>query len=199
MQLNQRQIDIIDILWEKHQDLANGDDNQRRELTRMIAEQICLEMGNRWGMKARNGGNIDNASKDSIAYFEDDGTCSIWDWQNGSTRKRQVNVGQGPTYPHSPQNEAWFIVVDGKDHIGQVPPDEDGDDGQPDDVMAKLTEILSAIDSQILPAFEDIRTQLMDLKEKVNQVQDKVNNFQFPSYEGRVLGAKVTLTPTPKK
>lgn len=199
MRLSQRHVDIVEALYGLNIDLARGDDNQRRQLTQKIDEQIAFEFGPRWGMKARAGGNIGNASKDSIAYLEADGTVSVWDWQNGSTREPQVKVNDEPTYPNLPTSEAKFIAVEPVNHLdGEVPDDDD------DDEEAALAAILKKIvdnTDQILANQATILQNQARTHELIQLLIDKpLPEFppvKFPEYKGSVLGFGITLKPQP--
>lgn len=82
---------IIDTFYEQNIMLAHGDDDQRRTLTRIIAEQMRFEFG-AWSVKSAGPGRPQ--SKDSLALPQgDSGAFCNWDWQNGTTRKRAVEPG----------------------------------------------------------------------------------------------------------
>jgi hypothetical protein len=85
MKLPQRATDVIRELYERNKPLAQGDDNQRRALTKIIAEQICFDLGPTWGTKRADSGRP--PSKDAIAQKQPDGKLFSWDWQNGATRE----------------------------------------------------------------------------------------------------------------
>jgi hypothetical protein len=117
----QQAVRACDELYARNTQLAHSDnDNDRRKLTRMIVEQIAFELGAGWGCKKRAGVSDDFQSKDAIAFREDDGTVSVWDWQNGTTRKRCVNEGESPTYPHLSPQEAAFMPVDAVNHLHEA-------------------------------------------------------------------------------
>lgn len=117
---------IIVALYELHTDLANGGDEERRTLTRMMAEQTCFELGPQWGTKSAGLGRP--PSKDSLA-FNDPATLFGWDWQNGATR-----------LPNPPGEMAditgqIFLVVSPVDHLGEEIPGPDPDPGPGGDVI----------------------------------------------------------------
>ena len=86
MLLPKEAVRACDGLYARNKSLAHSsDDNDRWRLTRMIVEQIAFALGDRWGCKKRAGLGDEWQSKDAIAYREDDGTVSVWDWQNGTT------------------------------------------------------------------------------------------------------------------
>lgn len=100
-----RGVAIIDALMSLApvRELANGDDEKRRQATRMIVEQMRFE-GFNVGGKARNPSAP--ISKDTIA-FKGNGRFFVWDWQNGPTRERQVNAGD-PGNDITGDNPAFF-------------------------------------------------------------------------------------------
>lgn len=114
--LPQRAYDVMVGLRARNLDLAHGDDDQRRQLTRMIAEQLAHDLGPRWGTKSTSEGAPQ--TKDGIAYRLDTGRIDIWDWQNGGTRDVQVRPGQAATYPNEAQH---FIAVEPVDHLNAGP------------------------------------------------------------------------------
>lgn len=107
---------IVNVLYTSNVALARGDDDQRRELTKTMIEQIVFEFPHDgWGWKRADPGRP--LSKDSIAKRE--GTkIWAWDWQNGGTREPQVKAGDPPAHDISDQ---VFVEVSGKNHLGQAP------------------------------------------------------------------------------
>lgn len=102
IRIPQRAKAIVQELYERHTDLARGDDNQRRELTRLCAEQLAFEHpsvavsdnGNvdvfeqvEWGTKRADGGRP--PSKDALAIRRQGALWSA-DCFNGSTREPAV-------------------------------------------------------------------------------------------------------------
>lgn len=191
MRLTKRQVDIVNALYSANKTLAEGTDDERRKLTKMINEQICFEFGPRWGMKARENGNINNASKDSIAFLEDNGTISVWDWQNGTTRKPQIHEGDEPDYPNLPTTEAKFIPVDPVDHLRNSPP-SNGDDNN-DDTKDDIKTIL-ANQVQIAQILADISQTQSNLLEVLKSLVAR----QFPEYEAK-LGPFGSIVLKPRK
>ena len=78
-------ITITKALYMVYRDLARGSDDDRRRLTKMMAEQMCFALGPRWGTKRADPGRP--PSKDSLAFNSMDGQLWNFDWQNGSTRE----------------------------------------------------------------------------------------------------------------
>lgn len=78
---------IVQALYERNVNLAEGDDDQRRALILKIAQQLAFELGPQWGTKDAGGGRP--PSKDEIAYY-DGSTLYGADCFNGSTRKPAV-------------------------------------------------------------------------------------------------------------
>lgn len=85
-----RGVEIIDRLYNPA--LAQGTDDQRRELTRTFIEQLVFEFPNAgYVWKSADPGRP--PSKDSIAQMVGGRLCN-WDWQNGQSRQRSVVAGQ---------------------------------------------------------------------------------------------------------
>lgn len=110
----ERGVQIIDALYNPV--LAQGTDDQRRELTRTFVEQLVFEKpGDGWTWKSADPGRP--PSKDSISRIVNGRLCN-WDWQSGSTRQRSVQVGQiGDDI--TGQNP---ISVAGVNHLIDAPP-----------------------------------------------------------------------------
>jgi hypothetical protein len=73
--------------------LAHGDDDQRRQATKMIVEQLKFEHGQPQGFTLKSASPTRPQGKDSIGFMVN-GRLFGWDWQNGSSRNRQVSAGQ---------------------------------------------------------------------------------------------------------
>lgn len=85
-----RGVQIIDALFNPV--LANGDDDQRRRLTRTILEQLVFESpADGWTWKSADANRP--PSKDSLSRLVFGGRLCNWDWQDGVTRRRHVNAG----------------------------------------------------------------------------------------------------------
>ncbi len=106
---------ITEQLYAAHTDLANGTDEQRRALTKMVVEQTVFEFPkDGWGWKSAS--PTRPPSKDCIArrganYF----VC--YDWQSGTTRK--------PRWPfllNDITGQTWIDVA-GRNHLGADSPD----------------------------------------------------------------------------
>ena len=93
-----------------------GTDDQRRDLTRAILEQMVYEMpADAWTWKSADPGRP--PSKDSLSRLVGGRLCN-WDWQSGTTRLRQVQPGQlGDDI--TGQNP---IPVVGANHLPEAPP-----------------------------------------------------------------------------
>lgn len=105
--------DIVVTLYQQHKDLASGDDDQRRSLTKLMAEQIRFELGPEWGTKSAGTGRPQ--SKDSIARLTN-GHLFGCDWQNGGTKEPFGTI----SCPELPGQ--IFIPVDPVNHLTQAPP-----------------------------------------------------------------------------
>jgi hypothetical protein len=114
MNLPSKAVEVVNKMYEMNQNLAHGSEEQRRQLTKMIAEQLCFNLSSDWGTKSRD--TTAPQSKDSIAFRINEFTMDVWDWQNGTTLKPQLIAGQPPTYPSLTGHH--FIQVNPIDHIG---------------------------------------------------------------------------------
>jgi hypothetical protein len=84
MNLTARQIQIVKTLYSRNRPLADGTDDQRRQLVMLIAQQVAFEYGSTWGTKRADPGRP--LSKDAIAHTPLGGTLLAWDLFNGATR-----------------------------------------------------------------------------------------------------------------
>lgn len=109
-----RGVQIIDALY--NPTLSMGTDDQRRQQTHTFIEQLVFEFPSEgWTWKSADPGRP--PSKDSISRMVNGRLCN-WDWQNGSTRQRAVQVGQiGDDI--TGQNP---IPVAGVNHLIDTPP-----------------------------------------------------------------------------
>lgn len=106
--------DIVQQLYTRHLDLARGDDDQRRQLTKMIVEQTVFNFPNDgYCWKASSPNNP--PSKDSMAR-QLDGKLYSWDLFNGANRKPIINP---PTDDITGQHA---IVLAGVNHLGAPEP-----------------------------------------------------------------------------
>jgi len=109
----QRAQEIVNQLYQRNVALAEGDDDQRRALTRMMIEQIVCEFGTDYGGKSAD--PTRPFSKDSIA-LKTGGKLYSWDWQNGSTRRPQI-----PPFRYDISDQT-FIPVGCVQHLNQPAP-----------------------------------------------------------------------------
>lgn len=126
---------VVYELYTRHLDLARGDDDQRRALMKIIAEQVSFELGPNWGTKRAGEGRP--PSKDAIAYW--DGTTVYGaDCFNGATRE--------PSVPDvlEPLPGQVFIAVQPVNHLGSKPPKDD-DPPKPDPEIGKLRADVKAL------------------------------------------------------
>lgn len=162
-----RGVAIIDALLAAFPALAKGNDDERRALTGFIAEQICFELGAKWGTKRADKGRP--ASKDGLAFLNADNTIDIWDWQNGTTRDRQVRAGAAPTESHSTQ---VFIPVTPIDHLGAAvvpgqppaPPELDSDEAFARVIDEATMRVCGAI-GELVDTLEKLDARLDDVQQ----------------------------------
>lgn len=112
---------IIEALYARHRDLAEGDEEARRALTRRIVEQIVYELpGQGWAWKRADPGRP--PSKDCFARVEAAepdgrivrGVC--YDWQDGVTR-----APRWPPIEHDIAGQ-YVIWVEGVNHLAPPGP-----------------------------------------------------------------------------
>lgn len=190
--LTQRQVDIVEALYGLNITLARGDDDQRRQLTKKIAEQFRFEFGPKWGTKSTTPSHPQ--SKDAIAYDNGDGTIDVWDWQNGTTREPQVDAGDEPDYQGLTQH---FIAVEPVNHLGQAPGNGDEDNKE---VLAALKEVVENT-KRIIANQTTILQNQTRTHELIQVLIDKptpdinIPPVVFPEYKGSIFGLTVTLRP----
>jgi hypothetical protein len=112
-------------LANRHPELANGDDDARRELMQKIAETWRARLGPRFGWKSNHGIGIAN-SKDAGAEVPAGDTFTpnkrqrlyIWDLFNGTTRKPHPM----PVLSIEDNYEQFFVPVEPKDWLADETP-----------------------------------------------------------------------------
>jgi len=116
MLLPDRVKDIVRTLYYRHPAPRN-DDDKRRALPLMIAQQVRFELGPTWGTKRADPGRP--LAKDSIAQHQPDGKLVGWDLFNGSTGLPHPNPGSIDI-----SDQVFVDVSPGLDHLGGAsPPD----------------------------------------------------------------------------
>jgi hypothetical protein len=193
MELPTRALEIIDDLWATHLDLARGDDDQRRALTKIMAEQICFELGPRWGCKKAS--ETRPQSKDAIAFNGPEGLC-CWDWQQGTSREPRrppffwsaaelirTNGGKSQVFiPVSPVNHLGASPVPPLPPAPK-PPAPPVFEGEPP-LVTDMAELLERID-----ALEQRYTALED------QCARDLETLRQRRYVAKVLGITIVSVP----
>jgi hypothetical protein len=174
--MTKRQAEIIQLIYERNKILANGTDDQRRLLTRTIAEQWCYEFGSNHGTKSQF--RDYPQSKDALAVQDNDRLYG-WDWQNGTTRAPQVKEGS----PSIDMTGQYFIRVTAINHLGTIP-----NPPLPD----KLDQIL-ANQNLIVNTLNDLMVSQLEIERKLLKIIE--NPMMFPQYEGSIFGVRFTLKP----
>ena len=184
---------ICEVMYERNKTLAHGNEDQRRQLTRMIAEQIAHELGTNWGTKSRS--STEPQSKDGIALkITTSGTMDIWDWQNGTTRKNQLVAGQQPDYPNI--TDQHFIAVTPTNHLGNGGTDPIPD--PPNDDCIEKIEYLEVKVNELITVIEFQNDRISSLEMAITnltQITEYLRDKPYPNYTGRVLWQNITLTP----
>ncbi len=185
LQASDRLVQICWRMYEFHPELAHGNDNKRRQLTGMIAEQCKFEMlyfdvGD-FGTKSSSPTNP--PSKDSLTVVTFLGKLYSWDWQHGDSRKPQIVEGS-----HAEEvTGQHFIAVIPFNHLIVVPTPP-----------VEPSPIPTPIPTPI-PGHNEVIDRLIHLDKKLTAIETMIENIaetQFPKYEGdvRFLG-KVILYP----
>jgi hypothetical protein len=142
VKIPQKVKDNIQALYERHKDLAEGDDDDRRALMRLIAEQNAFDLGERYGWKASTPTNP--PSKDATAYTYK-GEVYVADVFNGTTRQPSIPDEYERTNPRQ-----HFIAMTPINHLGEAPPppdEEEEDDDEDIPVDLDLDEIFDRLDA----------------------------------------------------
>lgn len=182
---------IVHALYEKYRSLAEGSDDHRRTLTKMMAETFAARFGPQWGTKSTTPSHPQ--SKDALAYRHDSGSVDVFDWQNGATRKPQVRDGMPPSAADArvsatDQTPQHFIFVEPKDHLADVRPEpEPPQEPHQPPTDVDLTDILG----MITLSQEPIRAALDSLSHDIAEIK----RVQAQGLTGRVLGYSATFTP----
>lgn len=196
MDIPPRAQEIIDALYERHKDLARGNDDDRRKLTLMIAQQCAFEFGLNWGTKSAD--RTRPPSKDGIAYLESHDLIHGWDWQNGGTREPL----HPPTYHDI--SDQHFIDVKPINHLNvevvvQPAPDTPAPAPAPvPDPTKGIAETFAVLEQRL----EAIETHMRAIDVWTSATADGVDKLlhrpevpAWPAYEGKLLGITVVLRP----
>lgn len=188
MNFPSRGVEIAQILYERNPTLVHGNETQRRQLHKMIAQQMVFELpeGNNWGVKSADENRPQ--SKDAIAFRRSDGLLDIWDIQNGTTRKLVVQPNEPPHYPAENQH---FIEVTPFNHIDNgttpIPQPPSNDECNCKEEIEAIREVLL----QVVLEFNTVKLGIKDIKDKLPQEFPQ----EFPIYRGSIFGFDITLTP----
>jgi len=179
----ERGVQIIDALF--NNTLANGNDDQRRVLTRTFIEQLVFEFPNDgWTWKSAD--PTRPPSKDSIAKVVGNKLCN-WDWQNGSTRQRSVQVGDiGADI--TGQNP---IKVTGINHLNDTPTNP-GNPTNPAEYAELIAKLNYLIEHQelIFTNSKDIWQMNVDaINGRFDILEEKIDN---PGWFKRVMSSRYT-------
>lgn len=167
MQFPQRGIDIIEgILARKDNlSLSQGTEDDRRVVTRRIAEQLCYELNSRWGTKRADSSRP--PSKDALAFLSVDGRLLSWDWQNGETKQRQVQAGQEA----EDITGQVFISVSPVNHLESAPPAIPTEDEDNPPVLIDFEEEVRALRERMV----DLLASTGILKQDVDRLINGIN------------------------
>lgn len=142
MQLHPRIDEIVRALYSRYRALAHGDDDQRRQLQKMIVEQVVFEFPNgEFGWKSASPDRP--PSKDAIAQKQPDGRIFAWDLFNGTTREP---IPGGLWHDITTQH---FIPLEGVNHlrVGDAPDAPALPDLDDEDLDDALVPVMSELDA----------------------------------------------------
>jgi hypothetical protein len=194
MEFPPRATEVLQALHAKHRDLANGDDDTRRALMRIIAQQLAFELGSHYGVKSAGVGRPQGPS--TIAYESPDG---FGGWRVIDGDGSATGVVNGPI-PHPPfQSFAGqvFIPVPPTDHLGVRPPIPD----LPPITVPTPPERPPAVPSEavdpsaILAALARVDASLTALEARLADLDAR----EPPTYRGSLFGITVVLHPDPPR
>lgn len=195
MQLPERAKEIVVALYERNKDLAGGNDDQRRVLTKKIAEQVRLELGSEWGWKSAHS-NLSSPSKDAIAFVRGGGrhgerqNMFAFDLFDGTSREPHEN-------PHGEATSQWFIEVSAVDHLGSDGPSEEEPAEMPEPTIPPTTPndeldptgLLELVVAQISAELQKV------VEAQIQLLRKELDDLTFEG-RNRLLG---TITFTRKK
>jgi hypothetical protein len=171
-----RALEIIRALYATFIDLANGSDDDRRVLTRTIAEQIRFELGPEWGCKASTPTNPQGQSQ--IAFNAPDGLVG-WRWQDNDGSVTGVPNGPLPNPPMQSFAGQHFIAVAPINHFaaGPGPAPEPGAPPAPPLPPAPPTddeiERLITIGEHVVDAIEELVATIAALDQRLTELQQR--------------------------
>lgn len=176
LQLTGRQQEIVQQLRDKYSEWADAkgenQDDERRKLAKVIAEQFRFEFGETWGWKSNHGNTENDApSKDAIAhrpgaFVQGRQDLDIFDLFNGTTR--QPN---NPCFAESEYRSQYFIPVQPINHLEVKQPDPVDPPKDPDpkpdtgDIEA-LAKSLAEFESTVNAALATLTTRVTNLENK---------------------------------
>lgn len=181
---------IVDALYEREQALAHSpNEDDRRALTRRMAEQVRHELGETWGTKASS--PMNPPSKDALAQKQPDGKLFAWDWQNGATR-----LPQRPPLFYDITGQ-HFIAVNPVNHLAAVPrpvPTPEPSPPAPDltVMLQQIRDLLGSVARQV----EETRTSLEQRTDRMQAGLEVLASRPLGvPLRGSIFGVPVVLRP----
>jgi len=163
-----RGMEIINQLYQQHRDLASGSEDQQRQLTLMIGEQLSFELGSQWGVKSAGPGHPQGSS--TVAFSGP--PLLIWRWSDGDGHVTGTMGAPLPQPLMEPPNQTAgqiFIPCSPIDHLS-VPVDPAPVEVQPaqppsgDDVAHKLDVLIARFES-LTAAIDQLTAKMTDLRQ----------------------------------
>lgn len=174
VKIPQKVKDNIVALYERHKNLAQGSDDDRRALMKLITEQNAHDLGPMHGWKSADPGRP--PSKDGIGYSttsDDSSDVYVADVFNGTTREPSVPDEYDRTDPRQ-----HFIRMDPVNHLGTVvDPDPDPDP----DVNAKLKALEDKLLTKIMDAelrvTQSLVGQVSTIAGEINRLDERIDHL----------------------
>jgi hypothetical protein len=184
-----RATEILQALHAKHRDLAEGNDDTRRALMRIIAQQLAFELGSHYGVKSAGVGRPQGPS--TIAYESPDGFGG-WRVIDGDGSATGVVNGPIPHPPFQSFSGQVFIPVPPTDHLGvRAVPDLPPITVSMPPERPPAPPSASIDPSAILGALARLDATLTALEAHVADLDAR----EPPTYRGSLFGIAVVLHP----
>jgi hypothetical protein len=189
MEFPLRATEIVQALYAKHRNLAEGDDDTRRVLMRTIAEHLAFELDWHYGVKSAGVGRPQGPS--TIAYESPDG---FGGWRILDGDGSVTGVANSPI-PHPPYQSfagQVFIPVPPTNHLGVRPiPDL-----PPIVVPTPPAPPSAPIDpSAIMAALARVEAALTAFEHRLTDVATRMP----PTYVGKLGPLTIVLHPDPPR
>ncbi len=171
-----RVLEIVRALYAAYVTLANGSDDDRRALTRMIAEQVRFELGPGWGCKATTATSPQAQSR--IAFVGPEGLVA-WRWQDNDGSVTGVPNSPLPNPPMEALPLQHFIEVDPINHLAPAPGPAPAPGAPPTPAPAPAPSVddeierLITIGEHLVGAIEELTGTVTALDQRLTELQQR--------------------------